>query len=67
MSFPTVKEIRDGWVWFEDYIYIFAIYTVNCPEDRECQVGMGIFAMGEPRGEKIRFGGHKKMTWGLFP
>jgi hypothetical protein len=60
MSFPLIKEVGDRWSWFEDYIYAHAVYTVNCPVDRECQVGMGIFAFGEPRGEKIRFSGHRK-------
>ena len=59
----TYKQI-DGpsWQWAEDYVYATATYVVACPPDRHCQVGMGVFAFGEPRGEKIRFSGEKEIT-----
>lgn len=50
------------WQWAEDYIYAMATYVVACPPDRRCQVGMGIFAFGEPRGEKIRFSGEYEIA-----
>lgn len=58
----TQKQVGDGWTWFEDYGYLWATWTLNCPPDRVCQVGMGIMAFGEPRGEKIRFSGAQKIT-----
>src|SRR5690349_11457085 len=63
MGDPIYKTI-DGsnWQWAEDYIYTMATYVVACPPDRTCQVGMGVFAFGEPRGEKIRFTGEKEIT-----
>ena len=51
-----------GWQWAEDYAYATATYVVACPSDRRCQVGMGVFAFGEPRGEKMRFSGEKEIT-----
>ena len=51
-----------GWQWVEDYVYATATYVVACPPDRRCQVGMGVFAFGEPRGEKMRFSGEKEIT-----
>ena len=39
-----------------------ATQIVACPSDRRCQVGMGVFAFGEPRGEKIRFSGEQEIT-----
>ncbi|HID9589871.1 TPA: hypothetical protein ACXI12_001406 [Pseudomonas aeruginosa] len=50
------------WQWAETYVYAMATYTVACPADRRIQVGMGIMAFGEPRGEKIRFSGEKEIT-----
>lgn len=50
-----------GWQWAEDYIYAMATYVVACPADRRCQVGMGVFAFGEPRGEKLRFSGEREI------
>lgn len=58
----TTKTIGDGWTWFEDYVFAWATWTVNCPRDRTCQVGMGIFTGGNPLGEKIRFSGSRKIT-----
>jgi hypothetical protein len=56
-------KLIDGsdWQWAEDYVYATATYVVACPEDRQCQVGMGVFSFGAPRGEKIRFSGEKEI------
>ena len=62
MTYPIIKEVGTNWTWIEDYIFAYATYTVNCPEDRTCQVGMGVFAFGEPRGEKVKFSGVKKIV-----
>lgn len=56
------KPVDSGWIWFEDYAYTSATYLVACEPERECQVGMGIFVFGEPRGEKIRFTGEQEIT-----
>lgn len=59
----TYKTINDSnWQWAENYVYASATYLVACPIDRRCQVGMGVFMLGEPRGEKIRFSGEKEIT-----
>jgi len=57
-------KIIDGpnWQWAEDYIYASASYVVACPSDRRCQIGMGVFAFGAPRGEKLRFSGELEVT-----
>ncbi len=62
MSLIGVKEVGDEWTWFEDYVFLNADWTVNCPSDRTCQVGMGIFTAGSPLGEKIRFNGSLEFT-----
>jgi len=54
------RDVSDQWTWFNDYLFVWANWTVNCPADRECQVGMGVFVDGEPRGEKLRFQGSKE-------
>lgn len=56
------KSDITGWTWFEDYVYAYATYVVACEQARECQVGMGVFAFGEPRGEKIKFSGEQEIT-----
>jgi hypothetical protein len=58
----VVKEIDHEWTWFEEYVWMKATYTVECPQTRTCQVGMGVFAFGEPRGEKIRFSGRQEIV-----
>lgn len=58
----TVKKVDDSWRWFEDYAWAYATYTIACEPGRECQVGMGIFAFGSPRGEKLRFTGEMEIT-----
>jgi len=50
------------WQWAEEYVFATATYVVACPPDRRVQVGMGVMAFGEPRGEKIRFSGEKEIT-----
>lgn len=57
-----IRDVSADWTWLSDYVYLWSDWTLNCPADRTCQVGMGIFAFGEPRGEKIRFSGHQKIT-----
>lgn len=55
------KDANDSWTWMEDYVYFYATYIVACESGRQCQVGTGIHAFGEPRGEKIRFSGQKEI------
>lgn len=55
------KTANEKWTWMEDYVFVYANYIVACETDRRCQVGMGIFAFDEPRGEKIRFTGKKEV------
>ncbi len=62
MTEIATKYVEKDWKWFEDYGFVYAEWTVNCPADRTCQVGMGINAFGEPRGEKIRFSGYQEFT-----
>lgn len=62
MSEPIVKQVNSDWTWMSDYVFVYATWTVNCPADRECQVGMGVRMFGEPRGEKIRFSGFREFT-----
>lgn len=50
------------WQWFEDYASFSSTYSVACNDGRSCQVGMGVFAFGAPRGEKIRFTGTREIT-----
>jgi hypothetical protein len=54
------RMVSDEWTWLQDYVYAWADWTINCPEDRTCQVGMGIKAFGGPMGEKIRFSGYRE-------
>ena len=58
----TQKAAGESWTWCEDYVFAYATYIVACEPTRECQVGMGIFAFGEPRGEKVRFSGEREIT-----
>jgi hypothetical protein len=59
----TYKEISGSdWQRAETYVFAMATYVVACPPDRTCQVGMGVFAFGSPRGEKIRFSGEREIT-----
>lgn len=54
--------VEDGnWRWAEDYFYASARYVVACPSNRWCQVGMGIMAFGQPRGEKVKFKGSEEI------
>ena len=61
---PVTYKTIDGaaWQWAEDYVYGSATYVVACPNDRRCEVGVGIFALGEPRGEKLTFSGEREIT-----
>lgn len=59
----TYKLIKGSqWQKVETYVYSSATYVIACPADRRCQVGMGVYLFGQPRGEKIRFSGEKKIT-----
>ncbi len=40
----TERVVGADWGWLSDYAYLWAQWTVNCPRDRRCQVGMGIFS-----------------------
>lgn len=55
------KTANEKWTWMEDYVFVYANYVVACETGRRCQVGMGVFAFDEPRGEKIRFTGQKEI------
>lgn len=55
------KTANEKWTWMEDYVFLYANYIVACETGRQCQVGMGVFAWDEPRGEKIRFSGQKEI------
>lgn len=55
------KTTSNDWTWFEDYVYAWATYLVACEPGRTCQVGMGVFTLGAPRGEKITFSGEKEI------
>ena len=55
MTKVTQREVGEKWTWLQDYAYLWAEWTLNCPEARVCQVGMGLMLFGEPRGEKRRF------------
>lgn len=49
------KPVTAEWTWFEDYVYLWATYTVVCSPGCTCQAGTGLMAFGKPRGEKMRF------------
>jgi hypothetical protein len=50
------------WQCVENYVCSLATYVVACPRNRQCEVGMGIFALGVPRGEKVVFSGRIEIT-----
>ncbi len=51
------RYVGADWVWFEDYAFAYAEYTLYCQENCECEVGMGMKIFGKPRGEIRRFSG----------
>lgn len=55
------KTTGEEWTWFEDYAFTWATYVVACEPGRTCQVGMGVFAFGAPRGEKLSFVGEREI------
>ncbi len=55
------KKTDADWTWFEDYAFVWATYMVACEPERNCEVGMGIFAFGAPRGEKLSFSGEREI------
>lgn len=56
------KNVTNEWTWLSDYVAATIQWTVNCPTDRRCEVGMGMKIFGQPRGEKIGFSGARKFT-----
>ncbi|CDZ31178.1 Hypothetical protein, partial CDS, partial [Neorhizobium galegae bv. officinalis] len=62
MSDEISKTVTESWTWFTDYVGGKGDWTVHCPSDRKCQVGMGVKAFGEPRGEKLSFQGTTRFT-----
>jgi hypothetical protein len=56
------KRVGKEWTWFEDYVYVTATYNCFTPANRRVQVGMGVFAAGEPRGEKVAVSGRDTFT-----
>jgi hypothetical protein len=50
------RIVTDQWTWLREYGSIYSKWTVQCPTDRRCQVGMGV-KIRDPLGEKIRFSG----------
>ena len=44
-----------------DYAFKWATYRVACEPGRQCQVGMGVFTLGQPLGEKISFSGETEI------
>ncbi len=55
------KMTGNDWTWYEDYAFAWATYVVACEPDRKCQVGMGVFAFGAPRGEKVSYSGEQEV------
>jgi hypothetical protein len=49
------------WVDVDSYMCAWGKYLLECPQDRTCQVGVGILWRGEPAGEKIRFSGSEEI------
>ncbi len=62
MTKTVTKNVTDQWTWFSDYAAATVNWTVNCPTNRQCQVGKGVKIFGTPRGEKIGFSGVKEFT-----
>jgi len=58
----AAKDVTNDWRWFEDYAFTWAEWTVNCPSDRRCEVGMGLMAFGRPRGELREFSGYSEFA-----
>lgn len=56
------KNVTDQWTWLSDYAGTTVDWTVNCPANRQCEVGMGMKIFGTPRGEKVPFSGVRKLT-----
>lgn len=60
---PHITKTVPGtdWVDFDSYACAWGKYQLTCPENRQCQVGLGIVWFGEPAGEKIRFSGQTEV------
>lgn len=48
-------DVGAGWVWFTDYVYWSAVWTLNSEGGRLVDVGIGISFRGKPRGKTRRF------------
>lgn len=58
----ALKEVNVQWTWFTDYAYSTATWTLNAPDGRRLEVGMGIKAFGKPLGEHRKFQRHVVFT-----
>lgn len=48
-------SVNDRWTLLTKYVYFYSTWTLNIPDGRECQVGVGFKMGGKPRGERKRF------------
>jgi hypothetical protein len=63
---PHEALVGTDWVWFTDYGYLSAEWTLNAEEGCDLEVGAGIKVGGKPRGSIYRFSGYKTITtWGI--
>jgi hypothetical protein len=62
MAKSEQKNVTEQWTWFADYAGAIGQWTVNCPSNRDCEVGMGVKLFGKPQGEKIPFQGTREFT-----
>lgn len=60
VAYKTIEG--ESWQRVETYVFLKATYLVACPENRRCQVGMGVMIGGKPLGEKLHFSGERKIT-----
>jgi hypothetical protein len=58
----TKQTVTQNWTWVENYVFASAKYRIACEPTRECEVGTGIFAFGEPRGRTMRFSGEQEIS-----
>jgi len=58
--------VGSEWVWFTDYAYLIADWTLQASSDCLLEVGTGMKLSNNPRGSRKRFEGHiRTTTWGL--
>jgi hypothetical protein len=65
MAKVSYMSAGKDWRKAQSYLRAGTKFVVYCPEDRQCQVGLGLMLFGEPRGEKVRFSGKRRVV-GLF-